>query len=35
MDFIGKEELLKLAEGLLKSGYGLYLEKVANRKGIR
>lgn len=35
MDFIGKEELLKLAEGLVKSGYGLYLEKVANRKGIR
>jgi glucose-1-phosphate thymidylyltransferase len=29
MGFIGKDQLLKLAEGLVKSGYGNYLNKVA------
>lgn len=31
MGFINKVELLKLAEPLVKSGYGKYLEMVANR----
>jgi glucose-1-phosphate thymidylyltransferase len=30
MEFINKEELLEVAKPLKKSGYGLYLEKVAN-----
>ena len=32
MGFIGNEQLLKLAAGLIKSGYGDYLNKVANRR---
>ena len=31
MGFIGKDQLLKLAKDLLKSGYGDYLNKVAKR----
>jgi glucose-1-phosphate thymidylyltransferase len=29
MGFITKEQLLELAEGLKKSGYGEYLRKIA------
>jgi glucose-1-phosphate thymidylyltransferase len=29
MGFISTEELLKLARSLLKSGYGAYLERIA------
>jgi len=29
-EYINKEELLKLADKLIKSGYGEYLKKIAN-----
>ena len=32
MGFIGKEQLMTLAEGLIKSGYGTYLKHIAERE---